>query len=257
MIEPSLDERRAIKRTEYEATATQLDFILAARECTVARAALWYTATVHTGLRKDQVTPEHMHMVTIAMRMLSHANDLVDAGIRLDRLIGIILLHDTHEDHLDIHKKDIRHGLLGVARDNGWTVSAKSCVAVARDSVAMSKKKNDGTRKPVDRFETTEAYYRSLADDPYLLLCKLGDKEHNMDTVQYLCERKQARCCEEAALLCSIAREKREKFPQIANVIDDYIDRIEHHIAVNRHPGRHACAPAPGAATMALLAAKQ
>lgn len=215
-----LRQPRRKKEREYTVTFRQLERRLAAEECTLSRAALHYGIDKHTGLRKDEITPEHMHQIVIASRMLNRAAELRRAGINVDRLLAIVLTHDIPEDDRKLTKRHMRVELGAKFRKHFPKAAIESTSIVVEKAFGLSK--FDGERK----LENGE-YFEFIAKDPYLLLAKLGDCEHNTDTIDNLPPHKQAKNFREAQQFVAIAMRVRHQHPKIRTIIEDYATFIE------------------------------
>lgn len=110
---------------------------------------------VHTGTRKDGVTPSFQHQIEIALYILTLPNI-----IWLERTLIAALLHDTPED-THISHAEIRERF-------GWDTHI---------DVELLTKEYRGEKK------TPEAYFIPLCDSPVASIVKGCDRIHNVSTM--------------------------------------------------------------------------
>lgn len=121
-----------------------------------ASAAMAEAEPYHPGMRKDGVTPEFAHQISIAnhLRTLS----LSDDDIRV--LLIATFFHDTPEDKgLPVEVITTKYG------------------ERAGRVVHLMTKKFRGMIVPAD------TYFSELATDPLAAICKGGDRSHNLSTM--------------------------------------------------------------------------
>lgn len=149
--------------------------------------ALEFAAKLHTGIRKDQVTPEFHHQISIGHYLRTLPN------LRNQELVLTVgLLHDTLEDK-DIPPEEISERFGKPVADAVWLLS----------------KKYRGKKK-----EPRE-YYEAMTICPFASVVKGGDRIHNFQTMHsvFTCEKqlKYIAECEEHIL--PMLREARNNFP--------------------------------------------
>jgi (p)ppGpp synthase/HD superfamily hydrolase len=118
--------------------------------------ALDFAHLYHSGLRKDNVTPEFEHQVTIAMYIRSISKCLETPWVT----ICVAILHDVCEDY-DVPYSTIEH-LFGSE--------------VARSTEAMTKVYL-GIKK------TDEQYFSGISQDKHASIIKGGDRIHNLQSM--------------------------------------------------------------------------
>lgn len=116
--------------------------------------ALEAGASIHTGLRKDKLTPEFQHQVEIAL----YITTILDGLLYPEDTIIAVILHDTPEDYPDQMSHDL------VRKDFG-----------DRAGLAVFRMDKNG--------KTKEAFFRDLSTDPIASIGKGGDRMHNIKTM--------------------------------------------------------------------------
>lgn len=149
--------------------------------------ALEFAAKYHTGTRKDGVTPEFHHQVSI----LHYLRTL--KGLRNQQaVLAAGCLHDTIEDY-DVPPETIR-----------VKFGEEVCTAV----LLLTKKYRGEKKSP-------EEYYKSMSSNPIASIVKGGDRVHNFQTMAtvFSCEKqlKYIEECEEHLL--PMLKEARNNFP--------------------------------------------
>lgn len=130
--------------------------------------ALHFASLYHTGMRKDGVTPELDHQVSIAL----YARTLPIADGDMEKLVVVILLHDVREDYSSPDK--VPHGLSPVSEE---MIAQRFGADVSRDIELLSKVthgvKKDGAM-----------YFAQIRETWRACLVKLLDRLHNLSTMQ-------------------------------------------------------------------------
>lgn len=118
--------------------------------------AMEFASSFHTGHRKDKVTPEFEHQITIVMYIRSILSSLDTPWVT----ICVALCHDLCEDY-DVTYSEIetRYG----------SVVAKSTEAMTK--VYFNVKK------------TNEQYFKGISEDMHASICKGGDRIHNLQSM--------------------------------------------------------------------------
>lgn len=223
-----LTERRIQKQFDHQCDFLDLERKLAAAECTMSRAALYYGRDQHAGYRYDQVTPSYLHEITIALRMLSRAPALREAGIKVDHLIAIILTHDVPENSKTLTPEKMGEDFRRTCNIRFPQAPEQSINTVVEGAFGLSKYVVIGgmrQRLPND------VYYQAVAADPLRLLAKLGDFDHNTETLRYLPPEKQDENIGEALMFIDIAQKALATHPQIADLVDSYVKDIKRNIS--------------------------
>ena len=151
--------------------------------------AIRFAQEIHTGFRKDGVTPEFAHQIAVTQYIRTVADQLLYP----EETIAAGLLHDTPEDY------DVDYGVL---------VDMFGKV-IADASLTMSKK-YQGTSK------TPEAYFGGMAKCPISSVGKGGDRIHNFQSmVGVFTHQGQVKYMEEAELwILPMLKEARRRFPE-------------------------------------------
>lgn len=124
--------------------------------------ALEFARSYHTGMRKDGVTHEFDHQLSIALYVVT----LPDL-IHREATIAAVLLHDISEDYA-VSRLEIANLFLAG--------SGEFSIQVA-DAVEKVTKKYRGHVKDED------ALFEEMAEDPIASIVKPADRSHNMQTM--------------------------------------------------------------------------
>ena len=156
--------------------------------------AMNYAQAKHTGLRKDKVTPEFDHQLSMALYALT----LPDVRYR-EELIATIFLHDVREDY-GISDEEIRAIFVG-----GDGFSARVAGAVWR----MTKKWRGIVR------DTTELF-ADMAQDEIASLAKGCDRIHNLQSMVgvFTAEKQTAYIAEAVERIIPMLKKARRNFPE-------------------------------------------
>lgn len=149
--------------------------------------ALEFAAKYHTGLRKDGVTPEFHHQISIA-----HYIRTLPGLIEPEAVLCTSFLHDIIEDK-NIPPDSIRNQF-----------GDKVATAV----VLMSK-------KYMGEVKQTDEYYRAMRSNPIASICKGGDRIHNFQTMPsvFSCEKQLRYIAECEEHILPMLAEARNHFP--------------------------------------------
>jgi len=118
--------------------------------------AMEFAAKFHCGVRKDGVTPEFEHQLTIA----HYVRTLIPHLIYPSETISTIFLHDVPEDY-DVHSIEIENRF----------------GKIVADATERLTKTFRGIKK------TEEAYFGAIAECPIASIGKGGDRIHNLQTM--------------------------------------------------------------------------
>jgi len=149
--------------------------------------ALEYAAKYHNGIRKDGVTPEFHHQVSIGHYVRTLPN------LRSQELALITsILHDIVEDY------DVPIEVL--SERFGKDVS---------DAVLLLSKKYKGKKKDISD------YYKSMNNNPIASVVKGADRIHNFQTMAavFTCKKQLAYIEECEAYILPMLKEARNNFP--------------------------------------------
>lgn len=135
--------------------------LLIGREFYNALTAMEFAARWHKGVRKDKVTPEFDHQVSIALFALT----LPKVSFQ-EELIAVIMLHDVMEDY-NISESEIRD----------LFDDPKFANTVVRSVINMTKVHRDGTKKD------EALLFDAMAQDKVASIAKLCDRIHNFKTM--------------------------------------------------------------------------
>jgi (p)ppGpp synthase/HD superfamily hydrolase len=189
--------------TQYEKLKLSLRYYLLGKGWYVAVDALEYGESIHTGMRKDGVTPEFEHQIRIAHYLRS-----LDC-MYPEETIAAALLHDVREDY---HVADRE-----LTRRFGPTITT-SCILLDKNG-----KEHD-------------AYFCGIADDAIASLAKGGDRIHNLQTMVGVFSReKQLKYVNEVRTqFFPMLKQARRAFPQqerayenIKHMLESQIELIE------------------------------
>jgi (p)ppGpp synthase/HD superfamily hydrolase len=149
--------------------------------------ALEYAAKFHTGMRKDGVTPEFHHQISIGHYLRTLAN-LRNQEFAL--IVGI--LHDVVEDY-----------------DVPIEVLAARFGQEVADAVLLMSKKYKGAKK------ATADYYLAMRNCPIASIVKGADRIHNFQTMHavFTCKKQLAYIEECEMHILPMLKEARNNFP--------------------------------------------
>jgi (p)ppGpp synthase/HD superfamily hydrolase len=150
--------------------------------------AMRFASEYHVGLRKDRVTPEFDHQVSIATYLLPWVSYLRNP----ETVLAVVFLHDVREDY-NVPDAVIR---------------ARFGASVAGPVDAVTKE-FDGVRRSED------AVRRAIAACPIASVVKLADRIHNQSTMRgVFSESKQSAYAEETRRwILPMLAEARTRFP--------------------------------------------
>jgi (p)ppGpp synthase/HD superfamily hydrolase len=149
--------------------------------------ALEFAAKYHTGIRKDGVTPEFHHQISIAHYLRTLPNIR-----KQEELLAVAFLHDVMEDY-NVTKETIKTKF-------GDTIS---------DATFLMSREYLGKEKSI------ADYFSAIAEDPIASLGKGGDRIHNYQTMHsvFTCKKQLAYIEEGEKYIIPMLREARNNFP--------------------------------------------
>ncbi len=144
--------------TSYEKQLTELQAFLRGKEYYLALKALHFARELHTGLRKDGVSPEFSHQVFL----VNYTRTLLPGIMFPEETLASLFLHDSPEDY--DHK---------VSFDD---IESMFNTRI-RDAVFALTKKYRGQTVPYP------VYFHRIANDPVASIGKGVDRTHNFLTM--------------------------------------------------------------------------
>lgn len=172
--------------------------------------ALNFARRFHTGMRKDGVTPEFDHQVSIALFAMT-----LPKLIHREAVIAAIMLHDVVEDY-DVPLVEIE----SLFRQRKFAL-------LVRNGVDNVTKKTRGVAKP------KEMLYAAMRNDPVASIVKGCDRIHNFQSmVGVFSHAKQvayiAECEEDIMPMLSFARDEfSEQYKAYENIKHNLLSQIE------------------------------
>lgn len=157
--------------------------------------ALEFAMPFHGGLRKDEVTPEFDHQLSIAQFVMT----LPDLIYPVET-VAAVFLHDTVED-TDVGVREIEAAFGQLVAGAVWRLT----------------KKSRGVKKPL------ESYFQEIASCPVASVDKGADNVHNMGTLDsprpdgspaFAPEKQLVQAGESEGLVIPMLKEARRRFPQ-------------------------------------------
>lgn len=150
--------------------------------------ALDFAAKYHCGVRKDKVTHEFEHQITIAMYIRSISNSLTKPWVT----ICVSILHDVCEDY------DVP---FSVIEELFGTEVAKSTEAMTKVFLGVKK--------------TDEQYFKGISEDMHASIVKGGDRIHNLQSMTgvFTFEKQQEYIKEASDGILPAIKLARRKFP--------------------------------------------
>lgn len=192
-----------------------LRYWMLGREYHKAVLAMEFASKYHTGIRKDGVTPEFHHQISIA----HYLRTLPDLRNRED-VLAAAFLHDTVEDY-DVSLTDIE---------------ARFGADVRRAVKLLSKVLKDYKRSP-------EEYYSTMIECPIASIVKGGDRVHNHQTMHgaFSIDKQLKYIDETRNFILPMLKESRRKYPDqelayenIKHALKGQIQLIQHSIDAHR-----------------------
>lgn len=176
----------------------------------VALEAMEYAAGFHDGLRKDDVTPEFNHQLSIA----HYIRTLLPSLRHPIESLATVFLHDVCEDY-----------------DVGFDEIESRFGPVIGRSTRLMTKKHRGIVKP------RELYFSEMAEDPIASVDKGGDRIHNIQTMKdanWTFEKQKSYVEEVRADFLPMLKRARRNFPDqelayenIKHVLTSQVQLIE------------------------------
>jgi (p)ppGpp synthase/HD superfamily hydrolase len=151
--------------------------------------ALEYAQKFHTGVRKDGVTPEFTHQLTIA----HYLRTLIGAVIHPAETIAVGLTHDVCED-FDVAFEEIE----------------RICNSRIANSTKLLTKVHRGVKISKD------AYFNNMLEDPIASIVKGADRIHNLQSmIGVFSKEKQKEYISEAETdIIPMLKKARRNFPK-------------------------------------------
>jgi (p)ppGpp synthase/HD superfamily hydrolase len=172
----------------YTKQLIAMRYWLLGREYFLALAALEFAASFHTGQRKDGVTQEYFHQLSIGRYVKSISTSLDSP----QETLATAFLHDVCEDY-----------------DIGFEEITSRFGADVSQTVQLLTKKFRGYRKP------EAEYYREIAGHKIASVVKGADRIHNIQTMVdvFTYERQHDYIQETEAYILPAIKEARRRFP--------------------------------------------
>ncbi len=156
-------------------------------EIEFVKEAYEYAFLAHDGQKRKSGEPFIMHPVEVSLRLarLRLPSDLIAAG----------LLHDTVED-CDIEVEDLRNAFGdSVALLVDGVTKLKHIELKAVDGGTFKRRHAEAREQ--DRIESLRKMFVTAGEDRRVLLIKLADRMHNIETLRYLKAEQQQRIARE------------------------------------------------------------
>jgi (p)ppGpp synthase/HD superfamily hydrolase len=164
----------------------------------------------HTGIRKDGVTHELDHQISIARFLLKLTSNMMYP----DETIAVALLHDLSEDY-NIPYSDIKNYFGG---------------RISRAVVLLTKEYMGQKRPP-------ETYFNHITQDPIASIVKGGDRIHNQATMQSFKPSKKAEYTGETNdWIIPMLLQAKENFPQQSSIYDKMLKILGWQIKIHSAP---------------------
>lgn len=180
----------SIDAAAYGRQISSMRYWLLGRGWHVAVKAFEFARELHSGVRKDGVSPEFSHQMFIA----GYARTLAHCLLKPEETLAAIFLHDACEDYPVTLEE--------IGRRFGEGV---------RVPVELLTKKKDGVRIPDD------AYYERMGEDPVASIAKGLDRAHNIFTMSgagWTVEKQEAYLSDVFDLLLPMLKAARRLFPE-------------------------------------------
>lgn len=178
--------------TSYEKAFISLRYWMLGRQMHVALCALEMAAKFHTGTRKDGVTPEYYHQLSIAQYIRTlMPNEM--AMLRPEATLAAACLHDLCEDY-DVGFKEI-HSVFG----------PEIC-----EAVRLLTKKHRGEKIPI------ETYYSQISKHAIASIVKGADRINNLGSMVdvFTREKQEAYIVETEQYILPMLKDARRTFSE-------------------------------------------
>ena len=207
------------RKLRHEKQLVALRYWLLGHGYTDAVRAMNYASQYHTGTRKDQITPEFEHQVSIALYIRSISSGLMHP----EKTLIAAFLHDVPEDY-NVPFPEISN-LFGL--DMSQTIGL------------LTKKYKGGPRDQ-------KTYFEDIAGCPIASVVKGIDRIHNIQTIPYVFTfgKQKDYITEAETFILPMLKTARRNFPEqdcayenIKNVLESQIDLIKaiHTAKESRH----------------------
>lgn len=175
--------------TNIEKVRIALRYFLIGKGFYKALKAFDYAERLHTGLRKDGITPSFHHQISIANYLTTLPLD----DIAMEKAVTLAFLHDTPEDK-------------GVSYEE---IQGKFGSEIANGAILLAKKYR-GHDIP------KEKYFTDLATDAMVALVKGADRMNNLSTMHGVFTDEKQRKYMDETLECHLPMLKnaRRNFPE-------------------------------------------
>jgi len=175
----------------YEKLKISLRYFCLGKEWYKAVEALEYAATLHSGTRKDGITPEFQHQ----LQMAHYVRTLIPSLIYPEETIIAVILHDTPEDK---ENEDQNASSAAIERRFGPRVAKATDLANKHRWASKTKQ------------------FEELAKDAIGSVVKGSDRSNNLGSMQgVFTDEKQKRYIEETIeLFLPMLKAARRHFPQ-------------------------------------------
>lgn len=182
--------------TSFEKRRISMRYWLLGRGYHKAVEAMEFAASYHTGTRKDVVTPEFDHQISIA----HYVRTLIDALDHPEDTLCVVFLHDVRED-FDVPDEVIR---------------ARFGDRVAEAVEAMTKTFRGVKKDPQTVFD-------AIAADPIASVVKGADRIHNHQTMVgvFTHEKQQGYIAETERFFLPMLKRARRSFPRLEPVYEN------------------------------------
>ena len=169
----------------YQKLFIALRYYCMGAKYTKALKALEFARRIHTGKRKDGLTPAFQHQVEIAL-YLTTVKDVMNE----EECIAVALLHDTMEDYESVSYADIMN---------------ETDLSIADACVLLNK----NGKKP-------ENYFGDIGAHPVASLVKGADRIHNISSMRgvFTPEKQQEYVGEVNQHFLPMLKNARQKFPE-------------------------------------------
>jgi len=181
---------------KFNKTKVALRYFLIGRGYFTALEALEFATKYHTGKRKNGITPEFYHQLSIASYVRTLPLPIED----MEAVLAAVLLHDVVEDY-DVTIEEIE---------------ARFGQRVSKLVALMTNKMNDAKL-------SKEVYYANLATDPLGAILKGSDRINNIQTMGgVFSDEKQIRYIDEVKnYILPMLKKARRAFPVYEAVIEN------------------------------------
>ncbi|MDR3424086.1 MAG: HD domain-containing protein [Alphaproteobacteria bacterium] len=218
-------------QNKYERDVASLKHLLEEADYKLSLKAIEFARPLHSGLRKDNKTPEFHHQVEVALSVYDDRRRLINAGLNVDVVICAAILHDTLEDISTVSFEVIKKKFGCEVADICRRLDKKHEWEPVRDPKHKLKLRdvfpNRALRRlfehgwDLKKLSKTLLYYNHILESEGALVVKLHDRRGNIHTIDSYTPEKQAEYVVETRMFSAVAKQavRLNLYPKLVGLI--------------------------------------